>query len=183
MDKRGGSGAQHRPCLERRRSPEESNEGRPFHVEVCKHPGLEHETGRPVVGLWLGWLPRCSDGLFQPETGHLKKHNLKRGLSLARVGEQSQGKKAREMDGWFACWFYLTRCGMWLITHLRRQLLEWAEETQPVEIPGKLWWGPNRKCQTRDFTGAKLEYQCWSYAFQRTSPVRLRRETAADVYG
>ena len=89
------------------------------------------------------------------------------GLSLVLAGEQPQRKKAREMDEWFACCFHLTCCGMWLITYLHGQLLEWTKETQPVEIPGKLSWGPNRKCQSRDFTGAKLKYQCWELCFSK----------------
>jgi hypothetical protein len=42
------------------------------------------------------------------------------------------------------------------------------KETQPMEIPGELLWGLSRKCQWRDFTGAKLKYQCSSCALQRT---------------
>ena len=45
---------------------------------------------------------------------------------------------------------------------------ELAKETQPVEIPGKLSWGPNRKCHSRDFTGARLGYQCQNHAPPRT---------------
>lgn len=136
--------------------------------------------------LWwvCGWTDTLdAQMVFHPGTGHQEKHSQRRGLSLVLAGEQPQRKKAREMDEWFACCCHLTCCGMWLITYLHGQLLEWTKETQPVEIPGKLSWGPNRKCQSRDFTGGKLKYQCWELCFSKNhSCLSTLGETLWQMY-
>lgn len=111
----------------------------------------------------VGTAPSVLTRLIASWVGAPKKHGLRSGLSLALLGNQGWEEGQESQNGPCArC--HLTCWGMWLVTHLHRQLVEWTKETQPVEGPGKLRWGPSRKCQSRGLTGAKLTFQRGSCA-------------------